>query len=240
MILKRFSLGAAALCLGRRSALAGADFEHRMSHVTRQAHPINVNACNPKRNVSYMASGLHSRRYYPDTAAVRIGAGRQSTVRCYYQYPVPDIRRSESTTSNATNVVMKDIEFGLIVHGNLVAEVRDVGTFSPGAEIKHEFGLSPNVFPHPDELRQVRSAEDHVCGRNQMEESALAGVKRSHLRQASLLSNLNDAAARSAGSGFCDLPEPDARGQPKMAFSRGRGINKKYDCSRCFCRTSAR
>jgi hypothetical protein len=29
----------------------------------------------------------------------------------------------------------------------LVAEVRDVGTFSHGAEIKHTFGLSPNVFP---------------------------------------------------------------------------------------------
>jgi hypothetical protein len=46
-----------------------------------------------------------------------------------------------------TSEVMKDIEFGLVVHGNLVAEVRDVGTFSPGAEIKHEFGISPNVFP---------------------------------------------------------------------------------------------
>ena len=28
-----------------------------------------------------------------------------------------------------------------------MAEVRDVGTFSPGAEIKHKFGISTNVFP---------------------------------------------------------------------------------------------
>jgi hypothetical protein len=42
---------------------------------------------------------------------------------------------------------MKQIEFGLIVSGSLVAEVKDVGTFSPGAEIKHKFGLSRNVFP---------------------------------------------------------------------------------------------
>ena len=43
--------------------------------------------------------------------------------------------------------VMTDIEFGLVANGRLVAEVRDVGTFSPGAEIKHQFGLNPNVFP---------------------------------------------------------------------------------------------
>ena len=42
---------------------------------------------------------------------------------------------------------MKQIEFGLIVRGSLVAEVKDVGTFSPGAEIKHKFGVSPNIFP---------------------------------------------------------------------------------------------
>ncbi len=42
---------------------------------------------------------------------------------------------------------MTEIEFGLVANGRLVAEVRDVGTFSPGAEIKHKFGLNPNVFP---------------------------------------------------------------------------------------------
>lgn len=39
------------------------------------------------------------------------------------------------------------IEFGLVARGALVAEVRDVGTFSPGAPISHAFGLSPQVFP---------------------------------------------------------------------------------------------
>jgi hypothetical protein len=42
---------------------------------------------------------------------------------------------------------MKQIEFGLIVRGSLVAEVKDIGTFSPGAEIKHKFGVSSNIFP---------------------------------------------------------------------------------------------
>ena len=41
----------------------------------------------------------------------------------------------------------KSIEFGLVARGVLVAEVRDVGKFSPNITIKHTFGLSPNVFP---------------------------------------------------------------------------------------------
>jgi hypothetical protein len=48
---------------------------------------------------------------------------------------------------NRSSVPIRSIEFGLVANGRLVAEVRDVGTFSPGAEIKHEFGLNPNVFP---------------------------------------------------------------------------------------------
>jgi hypothetical protein len=49
--------------------------------------------------------------------------------------------------TNISPKVMNSIEFGLIANGRLVAEVRDVGKFSPHAEIKHKFGLNPNVFP---------------------------------------------------------------------------------------------
>ena len=67
----------------------------------------------------------------------------------YYQRPVAV---NESGTLaidyvNVTPTVMRSIEFGLIANGRLVAEVRDVGTFSPNVEIKHQFGLNPNVFP---------------------------------------------------------------------------------------------
>ena len=48
---------------------------------------------------------------------------------------------------NVAHKTMHMIEFGLIANGILRAEVRDVGTFSPGAEIKHSFGISANVFP---------------------------------------------------------------------------------------------
>ena len=49
---------------------------------------------------------------------------------------------------------MTEIEFGLVTSGTLRAEVKDVGTFSPGAEIKHKFGISPNVFPLQTALEQ--------------------------------------------------------------------------------------
>ena len=95
----------------------------------------------------------------------------------YYQAPVEHDPTLGIDYTNVTNVVMKQIEFGLIVKGVLVAEVKDVGTFSPGAEIKHKFGLNPNVFPTPNELREVRSAEDHVRRRKPLEESAPAAYK---------------------------------------------------------------
>jgi hypothetical protein len=65
----------------------------------------------------------------------------------YYQYPVEHNPTLAIDYVNVTSEVMKEIEFGLVVHGNMVAEVKDVGTFSPGAEIKHEFGVSRNIFP---------------------------------------------------------------------------------------------
>jgi hypothetical protein len=130
--------------LGALVALAGSPLAATatMAHLGTN-HPIKVTNCNPQRN-HYMATG-YAPAYYPGGPfwgwpAVYPGY-------TYYQYPVHGQPTLSIDYSNATNVVMKDIEFGLIAHGNLVAEVRDVGTFSPGAEIKHAFGLSQNVFP---------------------------------------------------------------------------------------------
>jgi hypothetical protein len=108
----------------------------------RAPRPVNVTTCLPSRNVvttggwvpGYYPRGPY---YYPSVYGYR-----------YYQ---PRMRTSNPTLSidytNATANPMKEIEFGLVANGNLVAEVKDVGTFSPGVEIKHQFGLSPNVFP---------------------------------------------------------------------------------------------
>jgi hypothetical protein len=141
MNLARFSLGVAALCaIAVFPAVAAAQ---HAPHVT-MPHPITVNSCNPQRNVHMTAGYVPA--YYP----VGMGPywGWPSVYGpSYYQYPVAGNPTLGIDYVNATSVVMKDIEFGLVANGQLVAEVRDVGTFSPGIEIKHEFGLNRNVFP---------------------------------------------------------------------------------------------
>lgn len=113
-------------------------------------HPIQVNTCNPERNVSYNWAG-YTPGYWPGGyyGGFRGGYWGWPSVYgpSYYQAPVENDPTLGIDYMNATHHVMKQIEFGLIVRGELVAEVKDVGTFSPGAEIKHKFGLSPNVFP---------------------------------------------------------------------------------------------
>lgn len=109
----------------------------------QQAHPIRVNGCNPQRNAVYGPGWRPA--YYPYGAPYWGWASVYGPT--YYQYPVAHNATLGIDYMNVTSRVMKTIEFGLIARGQLVAEVRDVGTFSPGAEIKHEFGLNPNVFP---------------------------------------------------------------------------------------------
>lgn len=66
----------------------------------------------------------------------------------YYQPPVTTTNPQLGIHyMNISNKTISSIEFGLIANDHIVAEVRDVGKFTPGAEIKHRFGLSPNVFP---------------------------------------------------------------------------------------------
>jgi hypothetical protein len=145
----RISLGVAALCIAAALPLAGTAQSSQVAlseaaHVTT-AHPIQVNSCNPQRNVRYNWAG-----YTPGFYPYGYGGywGWPSVYGpTYYQAPVEGNPTLGIDYVNVTGVVMKQIEFGLIVRGDLVAEVKDVGTFSPGAEIKHEFGLSPNVFP---------------------------------------------------------------------------------------------
>ncbi len=110
---------------------------------------VKVNRCDPAENLKQTATyGPYVPGYYPSHGRYY---WNDPYGRRYYQYPV-----STSTTSspelaidfvNIGSKPLKNIEFALVAKGHVVAEVRDVGTFSPGAEIKHRFGLNPNVFP---------------------------------------------------------------------------------------------
>jgi hypothetical protein len=146
----RFTLGAAALCLATAlpvtTTAQNAQVAMSMASQVTTPHPIQVHGCNPERNVSYGWSGYTPGFYGP---GVYGGYWGWPSVYgpTYYQAPVEHDPTLGIHYVNVTNQVMKQIEFGLIVRGELVAEVKDVGTFSPGADIKHKFGLSPNVFP---------------------------------------------------------------------------------------------
>ena len=49
--------------------------------------------------------------------------------------------------ANDAHKPAREVEFGLVAGHWLVALVKDVGTFSPGARIEHEFSLDREVFP---------------------------------------------------------------------------------------------
>ena len=87
---------------------------------------IQVNECVPEQGVPSQSWVGPYGRMYSQT-------GTPSTLTIHYINEAP---KPAST-----------IEFGLVANNRLIAEVRDKGTFSTGAKIKHVFGISPNVFP---------------------------------------------------------------------------------------------
>jgi hypothetical protein len=144
----RFCLGFAALCcIAALPMTAAAQAPAPAAHA-QLAHPVQVNACNPERNIRYNYSG-YTPGYYPYGYGYggRYWGWPSVYGPTYYQTPVEGEPTLGIDYVNVTHSVMKQIEFGLIVRGALIAEVKDVGTFSPGAEIKHKFGVSPNIFP---------------------------------------------------------------------------------------------
>ena len=130
-------LVASLLCAGSPPAQARSADMMTM----RASQLIHVAECDPRLNVA-------ERPFVGYVPGFYRGYWYDAYGRRYYQ-PVVATAKPELgiNYTNVSSRAMSQIEFGLIANGHLVAEVRDVGTFSPGAEIKHTFGLSPNVFP---------------------------------------------------------------------------------------------
>jgi len=104
---------------------------------------FRVSKCDPQANVVTSYAG-YAPGYYPG----RPYYWRDPYGYGFYQPPVTSASPTLNVDfTNITDKVMTTVEWGLVANGRLVAEARDVGTFSPGAEIKHKYGLSPNVFP---------------------------------------------------------------------------------------------
>jgi hypothetical protein len=127
------------------AALAGATSGTLLAQPATASGPmVRVSTCDPQRSVAAPAYSGFSPGYYPFAPYYWTDPyGFQ-----YRQYPAMPTNGTLSIDyRNVTSRVMTTIDFGLVARGRLVAEVRDVGKFSPNAEIKHQFGLSNNVFP---------------------------------------------------------------------------------------------
>ncbi len=104
-------------------------------------HPIRIAECRPQAVGSAMWS--YSDGFFPNYPYIWSDAFGGM----FYRPPIRSSPLLSIAYVNQTHRTMKKIEFGLLARGRLVAEVRDLGTFSPGAMIRHQFGLSRNVFP---------------------------------------------------------------------------------------------
>jgi hypothetical protein len=110
--------------------------------------PVKVNACKAIQNVAtaptfgYVPSqNIAGQHGWTDPYGNRLS-----------QNPSPGSQHGARPSLNIDWIntapqPLKEVEFGLVAGGSLVAEVRDTGHFTQGAEIKREFGLSRSVFP---------------------------------------------------------------------------------------------
>lgn len=146
----KFSFKSAALAATMVAGLSSASLAQPAMQYRPPESPgsslLKVSTCNPQQNMPAVYGGF-SPGYYPR------GYGRPYYWNDPYgfnYYQVPLTPANGTLQIDYTNIgtrVMTEIQFGLIARGHLVAEVRDAGKFSPHVEIKHSFGLNPNVFP---------------------------------------------------------------------------------------------
>ncbi len=108
---------------------------------------VKVSACSPQRH------GDQGGRYFgytPGTAGPGNLYWGDAYGYSYYQPPAsPSNPHLNIAYMNVSHKKMTAVEFGLLANEILVGEVRDTGTFSPGAEIKHKLGLNLKLFPIP-------------------------------------------------------------------------------------------
>jgi hypothetical protein len=111
--------------------------------------PVTINHCEVVSGQTTISGGPFVPGFFPRTGPYR---WRDPWGRMYRQWPTP-VR--VNTTNPALNVEyvnttpdpMEVVILGLVTNGNLIAEVRDVGTFSQGAGIRRSFGLNPVILP---------------------------------------------------------------------------------------------
>lgn len=140
-----------ALALALGFLALSAPVAAQQPHMVFTKKLFNVGRCDAQANVSTSYSG-YVPGYYPYARPFYWGDPYGAA---FYQPPVTTTNPTMYVDfTNITSKVMKDVVWGLVANGRLVAEARDVGTFSPGAEIKHKYGISINAFPLQTALPQ--------------------------------------------------------------------------------------
>lgn len=129
------------------AALLAAFFAVSAAAAAQAAGPIRVTSCEVRPHYA-VVPGFHPGFYHAPYYWYDIYGYR------YFQPPLAGHPDLAIAYRNESRVTATAIDFGLVDRGNLIAEVRDVGSFSPYATIEHQFGLDPNVYPIGSALYQ--------------------------------------------------------------------------------------
>jgi hypothetical protein len=135
-------LCSAAVPAAAQTAAPAAPAAHAAPAVPHASALIHVSACNPALNLSQTGG------WGGWAPGWRGGPWGDPWGATFVQPPVTTTMPQLGIDyTNISHKTMSEIEFGLVANGVLLAEVRDVGTFTPNSKIQHRFGISANVFP---------------------------------------------------------------------------------------------
>jgi hypothetical protein len=121
------------------------------SVATSGSSPVTLKHCEvvPGRTMVTGGGGRFVPGFFPRSGPY---VWRDPFGRMYRQWPTP---ARVSTTDpalyvdyvNSASDPLEVVVIGLVTNGNLIAEVRDVGSFTQGATISRSFGLNPVILP---------------------------------------------------------------------------------------------
>jgi hypothetical protein len=119
------------------------------SVATSSGSPVTLKHCEVETGQTMITGGRFTPGFFPRSGTY---VWRDPFGRMYRQRRTP---ARISTTDPALNVEymntaadpLEVVVIGLVTNGNLIAEVRDVGTFSQGAVISRSFGINPAILP---------------------------------------------------------------------------------------------
>jgi hypothetical protein len=110
--------------------------------IAQHTSPIRVLGCHPEaaneRYPGYVSATypMEAPYHWQDAYGFR-----------YVEPPIAGNPTLSIAYMNTSDTTAHTVEFGLVARGRLIAEVRDVGEFSPNTEIKHTFGLKKDAYP---------------------------------------------------------------------------------------------